>query len=52
MTTDWLGKWLFPRLSPYRQKRETKTLMAAVAVGFFVAGIIAAVLVLANSAGS
>ena len=52
MTTDRLGKWLFPRVPPDRQKREIKTLMAALAVGFFVAGIVTAMFVLANSAGS
>jgi hypothetical protein len=52
MKTDRLGKWLFPRLPPYRQRREIKTLLAALVVGLFVAGIIAAILILANSAGS
>jgi hypothetical protein len=52
MMTDRLGKWLFPRLQPYRQKREIKTLMAALGVGLFVAGIITAILILVNSAGN
>jgi hypothetical protein len=52
MTTDRLEKSLFPRFPPCRQKCETKTLMAALAVGFFVAGIVTAMFVLANSAGS
>jgi hypothetical protein len=52
MMTDRLGKWLFPRLQPYRQKREIKTLMAALGVGLFVAGIITVMLILVNSAGN
>ncbi|HLX97050.1 MAG TPA: hypothetical protein VKU37_15020, partial [Verrucomicrobiae bacterium] len=35
MMTDRLGKWLFPRLPLYRQRREIKTLIAALAVGLF-----------------
>jgi hypothetical protein len=49
---DRLAKWLFPRLPPHRQRREIRTLVAALAVGLFVAGIITAILILANSAGS
>ena len=51
MITEWLGKWLFPRLEPYRQKRETKVLMAALSVGLLVAGIVTGLLILINSGG-
>jgi len=49
MIGDWLGKWLFPRLEPYRQRREIRLLIVAWGVGLVVAGIITAVLILTNS---
>jgi hypothetical protein len=50
MITDRLGKWLFPKWQPYRRERETKTLMVALLAGLVVAGIMAAILILTNSA--
>jgi len=49
MITDWLAKRLFPRLEPHRQQREIRTLMAALLVGFLVAGAMAGLLILMNS---
>jgi hypothetical protein len=51
MITDWLGKRLFPRLEPYHQRREIRTLMAALLVGVLVAGAVTGLLILMNSAG-
>jgi len=51
MMMDRLGQWLFPRLEPYRQRRETRTLMAALVVGLLVAAMISTIIILANSAG-
>lgn len=51
MITDWLAKRLFPRLEPYRQRREIRTLMAALLVGVLVAGVVVGLLILMNSAG-
>ena len=50
MMTERLGKWLFPRWQPYRRQRETKTLIVALLAGLFVAGLMAAILFLTNSA--
>jgi hypothetical protein len=50
MLMERLGKWLFPRWQPYRQKRETKTLMVALGVGLLVAAIVSAIIILTNSA--
>ena len=49
MFMDWLGKRLFPRWQPYRQKREIKTLIVALWVGLVVAGVMAAIIILVNS---
>jgi len=49
MLTDWLGKRLFPQWQPYRQKREIKTLLAALWVGLGAAAIISAILIFSNS---
>jgi hypothetical protein len=50
MIIDRLGKWLFPRWQPYRQKREMKTIIVALGVGLVVAAAIAAIIILTNSA--
>jgi hypothetical protein len=49
MMTERLGKWLFPRWQPYRRRRETKTLIAALLVGLVGAGIMTAIIILTNS---
>jgi len=51
MMTERLGKWLFPRWQPYRQKREMKTIIVALGVGLVVAAAMAAVIILTNSMG-
>jgi hypothetical protein len=51
MITDWLAKRLFPRLEPYRQRREIRMLMVALLVGILVAGVVTGLLILMNSAG-
>jgi hypothetical protein len=50
MKLDRLGKWLFPRWQPYRQRREVRTILAALGVGLIVAAVISAIIILANSA--
>jgi hypothetical protein len=50
MITDRLGKWLFPKWQPYRQKREMKTIIIALGVGLVVAAVMAAIIFLTNSA--
>lgn len=50
MIMERLGKWLFPRWQPYRQKREMRTLMIALGVGLIVAAVISAIIILTNSA--
>ena len=50
MIMDRLGKWLFPRWQPYRQRREVRSIMVALGVGLIVAAVISAVIILTNSA--
>jgi len=50
MIMERLGKWLFPRSQPYRQKREMRTIMVALGVALIVAAVMSAVIILTNSA--
>jgi hypothetical protein len=49
MIMERLGKWLFPRWQPYRQRREARSIMVALGVGLIVAAVISAAIILANS---
>ena len=48
MITEWLAKRLFPRLEPYRQRREIRTLMAAFWAGVLIAAVVTGLLILMN----
>ena len=50
MIMERLGKWLFPRSQPYRQKREMRTILVALGVALIVAAVMSAVIILTNSA--
>lgn len=51
MITEWLAKRLFPRLEPYRQRREIRTLIAALWVGVLVATVVVGLLILMDHPG-
>ena len=48
MPIDRLGKLLFPRLQLWRRRREIKTILAALLIGFIFAAIIGAIILLKN----
>ena len=49
MTTNFLGKMLFPRLQPWQQRRQAKTLLLTLLVSVVFACVVATVIYLGNT---
>jgi hypothetical protein len=45
MLTDYVGKWLFPRLQPAQYGQKFKIIAAAIALGLAVGGLMALVMI-------
>jgi len=49
MPLNFLGKVLFPRLEPWRQKRQTKAILWAVLTAIIFAAVVVGIMFLENS---
>jgi len=51
MFTDHVGKWLFPRLQPAQYGQKFKIIVASIALGLVVVGVVALVMIRQGAVG-
>ena len=51
MLTDYVGKWLFPRLQPAQCEQKFKIIAATILLGLFSGGMLALVMFLRGAVG-